>query len=168
MPAIAARQVDCSCQSNAGEVEPNVKGKNLTVRERLDQHRTIESCAACHRGIDPYGFGLENFNVTGTWREKQDGERAWWPDQAMIDCSGTLPNGVKFANFEEFRDAIAAQSDRFLRGFAEKLFTYALGRSVEYTDRETIEGLVTTMKSNGESVSSIVKAIVESDAFQTK
>ena len=153
---------------NAGEVEPNVRGENLTVRQRLDQHRSIESCAACHRGIDPYGFGLENFNVTGSWREHQDGESPWWPKDAVIDASGTLPNGVKFSNFDEFREAIAAQSDRFLRGFSEKMFTYALGRSVEYTDRTTIDNLVATMKSNGETVSSIVKAIVHSPEFQSK
>jgi hypothetical protein len=153
---------------NAGEVEPNVQGENLTVRQRLDQHRTIESCAACHRGIDPYGFGLENFNVAGKWRTKQDGERGWWPDEAVINPSGTLPNGTEFSTFEEFRDALSLQSDRFLKGFSEKMLTYALGRSVEYTDRELIDHLVASAKAENETIGSIVRAIVHSEAFQTK
>jgi hypothetical protein len=59
---------------NVGEIEPNIRGKNLTVRERLLAHQEIESCAACHRTIDPYGLALENFNVIGQWREAQDGD----------------------------------------------------------------------------------------------
>ncbi|MFT5125385.1 MAG: mono/diheme cytochrome c family protein [Verrucomicrobiales bacterium] len=153
---------------NAGEVEPNIQGENLTVRQRLDQHRQIESCATCHRGIDPYGFGLENFNVAGQWREKQDGERGWWPDEAVVNATGTLPNGVTFTNIDEFRDALAAQSDRFLRGFTEKMLTYALGRTIEYTDRETVNGLVTEMKAKGETIRSLVQGIVSSEEFETK
>ncbi|MFT5525255.1 MAG: mono/diheme cytochrome c family protein, partial [Pirellulaceae bacterium] len=108
---------------NAGEVEPNVSGDNLTVRQRLDQHRTIPACANCHRIIDPYGFALENFNVTGTWRTKQDGERGWWPDEAVIDASATFPNGVKFETIEQFRSELRKQGDRFLRGLSEKMFS---------------------------------------------
>lgn len=153
---------------NVGEVEPNIKGNNLTVRQRLDQHRTIAACATCHRTIDPYGLALENFNVVSQWRTKQDGERGWWPDDAVIDSSGTLPNGVSFTTVEEFRRALAGQSDRFLRGVAEKMLTYALGRIVESSDRTTIDGLVLHMKANGNTIQSLIAGIVLSDEFLTK
>ena len=153
---------------NVGEVEPNVQGKLLTVRERLDQHRTIAACANCHRTIDPYGLALENFSVTSRWRTKQDGERSWWPDEAVIDATGTLPNGESFESVEEFRAALRSQSDRFLVGLAEKMFTYALGRIVEPSDRATILGLVEHMKRNDHSLPSLIDAIVQSDAFLTK
>ncbi|QEG00329.1 Planctomycete cytochrome C [Stieleria maiorica] len=153
---------------NVGEVEPNVDGELLTVRQRLDKHRTIAACANCHRTIDPYGLGLENFSVTGQWRTKQDGERPWWPDDAVIDASGTLPDGTQFTTIRQYRAALRSQSDRFLRGFAEKMFTYALGRIVEPSDRVTIDALVDRMKSNGHSLHSLVEGIVLSDAFLAK
>ncbi len=153
---------------NVGEVEPNIKGENLTVRQRLDQHRTIPACASCHRTLDPYGLALENFNVVGQWRTKQDGERGWWPDEAVIDASGTLPNGVTFSTIEEYRAALRDQSDRFLRGLSEKLFTYALGRIVEPSDRTTINTLVDRMKASDHTLQSLIEGIVLSNAFRTK
>ncbi len=153
---------------NVGEVEPNVQGELLTVRQRLDQHRTIESCAACHRRIDPYGLALENFNVVGKWRTKQDGERGWWPEEAVIDASGTMPNGEAFANIDEFRDALMSQSDRFLRGLTEKMLTYALGRTVEPSDRGLVDDLVEKMKQENHSLESLIKGIATSEAFLTK
>ena len=153
---------------NVGEVEPNVQGENLTVRQRLDLHRTIPACASCHRTIDPYGLALENFNVVSQWREKQDGERGWWPAEAVIDASGTLPNGTHFEDIEGFRSALRAQSDRFLRGFSEKMFTYAVGRIVEPTDRATIDGFVQHMKANGNTLQSLIEAIALSDEFLSK
>lgn len=153
---------------NVGEVEPNVDGERLTVRQRLDQHRTIAACANCHRTIDPYGLALENFSVTGQWRTKQDGERPWWPDEAVIDATGTLPNGTSFSNIDEYKAALRAQSDRFLHGFSEKMFTYALGRIVEPSDHATINALVDRMKSNGHSLQSLIEGVVLSDAFLMK
>jgi hypothetical protein len=153
---------------NAGEVEPNVSGKNLTVRQRLDQHRTITACANCHRVIDPYGFALENFNVTGSWRTKQDGERGWWPDEAVIDASATLPNGVKFETIEQFRSELRKQGDRFLRGLSEKMLTYATGRTVEPRDRATIDTLVERLKANDNTLESLIEGIVISQTFRTK
>lgn len=153
---------------NAGEVEPNVQGENLTVRQRLDKHREIESCRACHARIDPYGLALENFNVVGKWRTKQDGERGWWPDEAVIDASGTLPNGRPYADINEFRDGLAAQSDRFLRGLSEKMLVYSLGRGIEGTDRGLIDDLVGKMKANDHTIRSLIQGIVESETFVRK
>ena len=97
---------------NAGEIEPNIAGENLTVRDRLIQHQKIAACAACHRGIDPYGLALENFNVIGRWRDQQDGE-GFRRNAPPIDASGRLPNGEEFETFEEFRALLAVQDDRF-------------------------------------------------------
>ena len=42
-------------------------------------------CAACHRRMDPLGFGLENFDAVGAVRDGENGQ--------PIDASGTLPDG---------------------------------------------------------------------------
>ena len=106
--------------------------------------------------------------MIGKWRTKQDGERGWWPKEAVIDPTGKLPNGVQFSNVEEYRAALRDQGDRFLRGLSEKMFTYALGRGVEPTDRGTIDDLVVEMKANGESIGSLIKGIVKTEAFRVK
>ncbi len=155
---------------NVGEVEPNVGGKKMTVRERLEAHREIESCANCHSRLDPYGLALENFNVVGRWRDYQDGENQHWgqSEETRIDVSGKLPNGTAFQDLFEFKAALRSMDDRFLRGFSEKLFKYSLGRIPEPVDRGLIDQMVSDMKENGAAVESAIRTIVSSEAFLTK
>ena len=78
---------------NAGEIQPNVKGQNLTVRQRLEQHRQEPTCASCHAKIDPLGLALENYDAIGAWRERQNGEGMRGTKAPLIDVTGTLPSG---------------------------------------------------------------------------
>ena len=155
---------------NAGEVEPNIKGKHLTVRERLLQHQEIPSCASCHRKIDPYGLALENYDAVGAWRTRQNGENFnWMGDRApAIDAGGQLPDGRTFKTPEEFRAILANEKDRFARAFTEKLLTYALGRSLEFTDAGTVDALATALGEGGYRMSLLIAAIARSETFQTK
>ena len=156
---------------NAGEVEPNLGDQVLTVRQRLEQHRHVATCRNCHRRIDPYGLALEHFNVVGEWRDRLDGERPielWGENRPPIECHGTLPNGTEYSSFVEFKAAIVSQFDRFERAVAEKLLMYALGRTLEPSDRATIDGLVATMQSNQHTLRSLVQGITLTEAFRTK
>lgn len=153
---------------NAGEVEPNIEGERLTVRERLIQHQQIESCASCHRGIDPYGLALENFDVTGAWRDRQNGEEFRGKNTPPIDASGRLPNGRAFANFQEFKQCLLEQEDRFRRALVEKLFLYALGRPAMASDRGIIDEVVTQLARQDATLKVAIKALVATDAFQSK
>lgn len=156
---------------NAGEVEPNIQGKNFTVRERLLLHQEVEACAGCHRTIDPYGLAMENFNAVGLWRDKQDGEKPveqYWGGRKPIVNEGTLPNGQPYSNYKEFKALLAAQSQRFERGLAERLLVYALGRTLEPTDDTTVQGLVSKMGTSGHTLRSLIQAIVQTKAFGTK
>lgn len=153
---------------NAGEVEPNIRGERLTVRERLLQHQQIEACAACHRSLDSYGLALENFNVVGEWRDHQDGEDFRGSKRPPIDASGRLPNGVEFGNFDEFRRRMLEQPDRFRRSLAEKMMVYALGRPVEPQDDGALTQTVTDTQSGNDTLRSMIKSFVTSKAFLTK
>jgi len=153
---------------NAGEIEPNIKGENLTVRERLIQHQQIESCAACHRGLDPYGLALENFNVIGEWRERQDGEDFRGGNRPPIEVSGKLPNGAAFATFEEYKARLSEQKDRLVQGLAEKLIIYSLGRPLEPTDRGLVDQLTARAIDDGYSLESLITGLVLSDTFGSK
>lgn len=156
---------------NAGEVEPNLGREKLTVRERLARHREQTTCNNCHRRIDPYGLAMEHFNVIGQWRDRLDGEKPlarWGNDRPVIDASGTLPNGRTFDDFSEFKQALLEQQDRFFRSLAEKLITYALGRTVEAGDRATIDTVIAAMNTHKPSLRTMLEAIVTSDLFQMK
>jgi hypothetical protein len=153
---------------NAGEVEPNIEGERLTVRQRLIQHQQIEACASCHRGIDSYGLALENFDVTGAWRERQNGEEFRGSNTPPVDASGTLPNGREFSNFADFKALLLEQDTRFRRAIVEKMFLYALGRQGEARDRGTINVVAAKMSENGDTFRSAVQALVELQVFRTK
>lgn len=155
---------------NAGEIEPNIKGERLTVRERLIQHQQIEACAACHRSLDPYGLALENFNVIGAWRTNQDGEDFRGSNTPVIDASGRLPNGSTFANFAEFRRRLLEQDTRFRRSLAEKMLIYALGRPIEPTDDAILSQAVSAMTAgpDTDTLRGLIKSLVTSKAFLTK
>lgn len=153
---------------NAGEVEPNIEGERLTVRQRLIQHQQIEACASCHRGIDPYGLALENFDVTGAWRDRQNGEEFRGKNTPPIDASGRLPNGRAFANFKEFKQRLMEQEDRFHRALIEKLFLYALGRPAMASDRGTIDEVANQMTNRDDTLKTAIKALIATEAFQTK
>ncbi len=131
-----------------------------TMRERMAQHRANPACAVCHVRMDPLGLGLENFDGIGGWRH-MDGPHE-------IDASGELPGGEKFAGPGELKQILLASKDEFVRCLAEKLLTYALGRGIEYSDRCTVDDVARAAEEQDYKFSSLVLAIVESDAFQKR
>lgn len=153
---------------NVGEVEPNIEGKHLTVRERLIQHQKIEACASCHRGIDAYGLALENFDITGAWRDQQNGEDFRGSRTPAIDASGQLPNGKKFNDYDEFKSLLLKQKDRFRRAICEKLFLYAMGRPATSSDRDAIDSVVSHMSAEGDTLQAAITALVSTKAFRAK
>ena len=103
----------------------------LTLRERLEVHRQKAECASCHERMDPLGFGLENFDVLGRWRD-EDGGRP-------VDARGTLPSGETFASPAELKAVLLARKDEFIRHLARKLLGYALGRELTRFDQCVID-----------------------------
>jgi mono/diheme cytochrome c family protein len=138
------------------------EGEALTgsLRQRMEQHRSNAACAVCHNRMDPLGFGLENFDGIGGWRTK-DGT-------FEIDASGELPGGEKFAGPRELKAILLARQDDFVHCLSEKMLTYALGRGVEYSDRCTVEDIAKATQQGEQKFSSLILAIVHSDAFQKR
>ncbi len=142
------------------ETKGTANGKLLTVRERMEEHRKNPACASCHRVIDPLGLALENFDVTGRWRIKDNG----FP----VDAAGVMYDGTKLDGPAALRDAILKRQDVFLQTFTENLMTYALGRRVEYYDMPMVRRIVREAAQNGYRFSSFVNGIVNSPAFQMR
>jgi mono/diheme cytochrome c family protein len=130
----------------------------LTVRERMEQHRANPTCNSCHRVIDPLGLALENFDVTGQWRIKDNG--------MPIDPAGTLYDGTQINGPLGLRQALLKRSDVVVTSFTESLLTYALGRRVEAFDMPTVRKIVGAGKKNNYKMSSFIMGVINSPAFQ--
>jgi Protein of unknown function (DUF1592)/Protein of unknown function (DUF1588)/Protein of unknown function (DUF1585)/Protein of unknown function (DUF1587)/Protein of unknown function (DUF1595) len=128
-----------------------------TIRQQMERHRTDPACAACHRSMDPLGFGLENFNAIGGWRTSDEGK--------PIDSSGELAGGRSFHGPTELKAALLSRRDAFARCFAEKMLTYALGRGLDRGDRRAVDQIVARLARNEYRFSALVLAVVESEAF---
>jgi hypothetical protein len=130
---------------------------NATLREQLTIHREDPVCASCHKVMDPLGFGLENFDAIGSWREKDAGQ--------PIDASGELPGGAKFDGPVALAKVLDKRRAEFARCLSEKLLTFALGRELVVPDRCAVEKIVDEVKSHDYHFSALVIAIAKSDPF---
>ena len=133
-------------------------GRLLSTRERMEEHRKNPSCNSCHRVIDPLGLALENFDVTGAWRIKDN--------EVPIDSVGDLYDGTKMAGPAGLREALMNHSDMILRSFTENLMTYALGRRVEYTDMPAVRAIIREAAKSNHRMSSYILGVVNSAAFR--
>jgi len=151
-------------------------GKLLTTRERLQAHQESPQCANCHRKIDPFGFGLENFDAAGQWRLNdfyQPLDEAGRPDPKakktwVIEAAAVIHNGPAFKDYFEMRSIIGSKKEAFARGFSSALIEYALGRPCGFSDDALIERMVTQARARGYASRDFVRALVLSKEFQTK
>ena len=162
-------------------VEPDIRGA-VTIRQQLDQHRTLETCNSCHSKIDPAGFALENFDVMGGWRERYRAEGDGLPEKGIaksgqkfafhlalpVDASGTLPDGRQFHDIREFKALLLADEKQIARNLARQLAVYATGAPVRFADREQIEQVLERASSSHYGVRSLVHELVQSELFLNK
>jgi hypothetical protein len=132
-----------------------------TLRQRMEQHRADPKCITCHAAMDPIGFGLENYDAIGRWRDKDI-------NNVPIDASGTLPDGSNFNGAVGLKEILKDRSDEFCRCLTDRLMTYALGRGTEVYDRPMEDQISASLKQKDYKFSALVMQIVESDAFQKR
>jgi mono/diheme cytochrome c family protein len=130
----------------------------LTTRQRMEQHRNNPQCSSCHRVIDPLGLALENFDVTGRWRIRDNG--------APVDPKGDLYDGTKMSGPNGLRAALLKHQDMFFLSFTESLMTYSLGRRIEPFDMPAIRKIVRDANKDNNRISAFVLGVVNSRAFQ--
>ena len=135
-------------------------GTSASMREQLEAHRKDPTCAACHRRMDPLGFGLENFDAVGAWRTK-DGN-------FDIDASGSLPDGDDFNGPTELEAILKKQPEPFARCLTAKLLTYGLGRGLGPYDKRIVRQIAQRLPARGYRFSALVLEIVNSLPFQSR
>jgi hypothetical protein len=132
---------------------------NLTFRQRLEAHRKKAECATCHARLDPLGFGLENFDALGRWRDQIQ--------KTPVDASGKLTTGEAFVGPVALKTILVeTKRELFVRNLVERMLGYALRRGVEYYDAPAVKQIMAELEANDYRGASLITAIVESVPFQ--
>lgn len=143
---------------NVPELKEHEGATPTTLRQRLMEHRRNPACASCHNRIDPLGFGLENYDVLGRWREQDNGQ--------PIDAQGELPDGTRFNGPAELRQVLLAKKDLFIRNLTTKMLAYALGRGLTLEDHCTVDHITERLKQDNYAAHTLITEVVLSVPFR--
>ena len=135
-------------------------GRRLTTRERMERHRSDPTCNSCHRFMDPIGLALDNFDVTGKWRKREN--------MMPLDTRGTYYDGTPVSKLSELTDVMLARPIPLVRNFAANLLAYAMGRRVEHYDQPSIRAIVRDAEAEEYRMSTFILGVVRSDPFQMR
>ncbi len=153
---------------NVSAIKPAATNEpKSTLRAKIEAHRNVSTCAACHRKIDPLGLAFENYDAVGHWRTEEavrDGAGA----DPKLDPSGELPNGRKFADANEFKGLLVADIATIDAAFVQKLATYALRRAMTFDDRKYLTQIAQQSEANDYRLSTLVENFVLSDLFRKR
>lgn len=141
-------------------LQDNTVSSQLSIRERLNQHRVNAACASCHEQMDPVGFALENYDAVGRWRTSEAGQ--------SVDALGGWIDGREFQGVSGLEDALLARPELFVRTLTEKLLTFALGRGVEPSDAPAVRKIVREAKDDQYRFLRLILGIVNSPPFQMR
>jgi hypothetical protein len=161
-------------------VEPDTRGA-VTIRQQLEKHRTLESCASCHTKIDPPGFALESFDVMGGFRERyraldgktpevgigKNGQAFAFHDALAIETYGEL-DGKAFKDIRDFKRLVAADERQLARNLVGQFTVYATGAPVGFADRAKVEAVLDGAKAGRYGVRDLVRGLVTSELFLNK
>lgn len=147
--------------ADAGELpEEEAAQPGASLRDLLALHRASPGCMSCHKKMDPIGFGMENFDAVGRWREG-------YGDEPIVAWD-TLASGEIFNGPVELKTILKEKKESFARTLSEKMFTYAIGRSVEFVDEPTMQGLVENLLQNDFNTEQFIIELVNSYPFRYK
>lgn len=135
-------------------------GEVLTTRRRMELHRSNPVCAACHNVMDPIGLALDNFDVTGRWRIREN--------NMPLDTRSTFYDGSPLSSPAELSQLLLQRPIPLIREFTGNLMAYALGRRLEYYDQPKVREIVADAEQNDYRMSSLIMGVILSDAFRKK
>ena len=139
-------------------VSQNVK--QLSVRDRMEQHRANEPCHSCHQMMDPIGLSLENFDPVGVWRINDAGFK--------VDSTSQMYDGSKLNGPVSLRNAVLSHQDAYVGNFTENLLAYGIGRVLDYHDMTTVRTIEHEAAGHNNQFSSFVLGVVESAPFRMR
>jgi hypothetical protein len=132
--------------------------KNMTIREQFAKHREHIDCAGCHSKLDPLGFAMENFDLTGRWREKYQNGRE-------VDSSGELMRKHSYSGAVDFKDSLIREKDRYAKAFVSHLLRFLTSRELTPGDTLEVERIVKKAKTYDYRLKSLIREVVLSQSF---
>ena len=154
--------------ANVDPIEPiPPTGTKITIRQRIEAHAKIASCAACHRTIDPLGLAFDQYDAVGQWRTHELVPTGMG-ENPIVDASGVLPDGRSFLDSVQFRQLLIEDRDRIARAFIEHLCTYALRRVMTVDDDADLQRIADEAKENGYRVRDMIRAVATSELLRKR
>jgi hypothetical protein len=167
--------------ADVGSIEPDTRG-TTTIRETLDAHRNVKSCARCHREIDPPGFALECFDPIGGYRTRyrSTGKGDWskrilfgrrvyeYKEGRQVDATGVTAGGKQFAGIRDFKRLLLAQEEDVARNLLSNLMVYATGGEIQFADREELDELLERSREDQYPIRTMIHQVVQSEIFNNK
>ena len=126
----------------------------------MELHRSNPQCRSCHLFMDPIGLSLDNFDVTGRWRLRENGSE--------LDTRGDFYDGTPISTPAELKAVLLKRPDPLLRTFTQNLMAYALGRRIEYYDHPAVRKIVSSAEAGGYRINDFIVGVVMSDAFRMR
>ena len=131
--------------------------RQLTLRQRLEQHRNQPGCHQCHSKIDPWGVALEEFDAGGRWKAQP------------TDAHSTLPDKTEVSGIDDLRRYLAGDRiDQVAFSFLKHLSTYGAGRSLTYSELQFLKQDATKLRSGGYRMRDLLRYVVNSKMFLEK
>ncbi|MFN0179110.1 MAG: DUF1592 domain-containing protein [Gemmatimonadales bacterium] len=140
------------------ETEASFEGRMLTTRERMEMHRSKVMCQSCHQFMDPIGLALDNFDVTGRWRIRENG--------MGLDTQGEFYDGTTITSPAELRAVLLKRPVPLVRTFVQNLMAFGLGRRTTFADGPVVRRIAERARSRGYRMTEFILGVVESDAFR--
>lgn len=164
-----------------GAVEPDTRGAT-TIRQQLDKHRSVASCAVCHKTIDPPGFALESFDVLGAWRDRyrsteegeavkgigKNGHAFTFHLSQPVDASGQLATGESFQNVIGFKQLLLKDEQQVARNMLQQFIAYGTGAPASFSDRTEVESMLNAAKAGHYGMRTLIHQVIQSKLFRSK
>jgi mono/diheme cytochrome c family protein len=133
----------------------------MTLKERIADHRNKAACISCHSRIDPWGIAFENYDALGNWRTNIRNK--------PVDATAVLFNKQELAGAAGLkRYLLADRQDQFARAMVHKMSAYALGRPLTFADHADIDALTAKFRKKGDGLADLIHLLVTSDLFNSK
>jgi len=144
---------------DAGELPGDAgESRGKTLREEIELHRTRKICMSCHIKLDPIGFGLQNFDAIGRWRDEEAGK--------PVDSSGVMPDGKRFGGPVELKQVLLERKDEFVKNLCARMLSYALGRKLEYFDEAEVLDIFDQVKNDDYHARTLIGAVISSYPYR--
>lgn len=133
----------------------------MTLKERIADHRNKPACVSCHSRIDPWGIAFENYDALGAWRTNIKNK--------PVDATSVLFNKQELAGVEGLkRHLLADRQDQFARAMVHKMSAYALGRPLTFADHADIDSLTVQFRKRDDRLADLIHLVVTSNLFNSK